>query len=277
MKHILVPIDFSDDSLNALEYAIMLANYKGYGIRLIYVKRKNADYNASFSLKDFDEVLKSGIEDRFEKIVSDYSKSLKKTFDYKIREGRVYNEICNQAKYGDAEMVVMGTHGVNGFEEKWRGSNAFRVVSKACCPVLTVRYSFPKRPIDKIVLPIDISKETRLKVPYLVTLAKLFKAELHVVDVRENNRISTRRTLSEYMSQIMNYLEAHKIKCTKESLKGTNLANSVIEYAILNDVDLIGIVTETSSAARHFWMGDYTQQMVNHSPIPVLSINTRND
>ena len=54
MKHLLVPIDFSNDSLNALEFAIILANRMKLGIRLIHVKRKNADYNPSFNLKDFD-------------------------------------------------------------------------------------------------------------------------------------------------------------------------------------------------------------------------------
>lgn len=270
-KHILVPVDFSSDSIHALEHAIMIANNLGFDIRLIHVKRKNADYDASFNLKDFDEVVKSGIEDNFEKVIADYQKELKGRFDYKIREGRIYTEICNQAKYDDAELIVMGTHGVSGFEEKWIGSNAYRVVSHATCPVVTIRYNFPKRDIKKIVMPIDLSEETRQKVPFITKLAQLFNAELHVVDIRENNKVATRKKLNEYTAQVVAYLKRRKVNFKRESLKGGNLADITIEYALLEDADLIATMTELNEKARLFWMGQYAQQMVNHSPIPVIS------
>jgi nucleotide-binding universal stress UspA family protein len=277
MKHLLVPIDFSNDSINALEHSIMIANKLSLDIMLIHVKRKNADYDSSFNLKDFDEVVRSGVTDNFEQIVHSYSKKLKGAFYYKIREGRIYNEICHQAKYGDSEMIIMGTHGVSGFEEKWVGSNAFRVVNNAVCPVLTTRYSFPRRPIKKIVLPIDSCKDTRLKVPKTVELALIFGAELHVVDVRVTNKMATRNTLDAYMNQIITYLKRHKVKWVHESLKGKNLTSIVIEYALLVDADLIAIMNEQSEKSRHFWLGPYAQQMVNHSPVPVLSFNSSID
>jgi len=277
MKHILVPIDFSNDSINALEHAIMIANYTDCGIRLIHVKRKNADYDASFNLHDFDEVLRSGVIDNFERTIQLYKKELKGEFDYRIREGRIYTEICHQAKYGDAEMIIMGTHGVSGFEERWVGSNAFRIVSNATVPVLPIRYSFPKREINKIILPIDISKESRQKVPLVAGLALLFGAELHVIDIRQDNKVVTRKTLNEYIDQVMIYLKRRKVKCVRESLKGNNLSNLVIEYALLCDADLIAVMLETNERTLPFWVEPYAQQMVNHSPIPVLSIRPTGD
>ncbi|MGE4289872.1 MAG: universal stress protein [Salinivirgaceae bacterium] len=277
MKHILVPIDFSSDSINALEHSIMIANKLSMDLMMIHVKRKNADYDPSFNLNDFDEVVRSGVIDNFEQIVHQYQKQLKGVFHYRIREGRIYTEICHQAKYGDAEMIIMGTHGVSGFEEKWVGSNAFRVVSNAICPVLTTRYSFPKRPIKKIVMPIDISKDTRLKVPKTVELALIFGAELHVVDVRDNNKSSTKKILEEYILQIGAYLKRHKVKWVHESIKGKNLTSSIIEHALLMDADLISIMNEQNEKARNIWLGPYAQQMVNHSPVPVLSFQSGGD
>ncbi len=274
MNHILVPIDFSSDSINALEHSIMIANKLSMDIMLIHVKRKNADYDASFNLKDFDEVVKSGVTDNFEQIVDRYKILLKGSFDYRIREGRIYTEICHQAKYGDAEMIIMGTHGVSGFEEKWVGSNAFRVVSNAICPVLTTRYSFPKRAIKKIVMPIDTTKDTRIKVPKTVELALIFGAELHIVDVRDNNKTATRKILEEYMAQVITYLKRHKVKWIRESLRGKNITTSVIEYALLVDADLISIMNEQNDKSRNLWMGAYAEQMVNHSPVPVLSFKS---
>lgn len=271
MKHILVPIDFSSDSLNALEHAIMIANRLNLNIMLIHVKRKNADYDPSFNLKDFDEVVKSGVIENFEKIIEQYQKNLKGSFDYRIREGRIYTEICHQAKYGDAEMIIMGTHGVSGFEEKWAGSNAFRVASNAVCPVLTTRYSFPMRTIRKIIMPIYDNKVTRLKVPKTVEIALIFGAELHIVDIRDNNKTATKKKLDDYTNEVIAYLKRHKVKWIRESLRGKNPTSVLIEYALLMDADLITIMDERSEKSHQFWLGSYAQQMVNHSPVPVLS------
>lgn len=275
MSHLLIPIDFSKDSVNALEHGIILANKLKTDIRLIHVKRKNADYNSSFTLHDFDEVLLSGIEDNFENLISSYQKKVKGKIDFRIREGRVYNEVCNQAKYGDADLIIMGTHGVSGFEEKWVGSNAFRIVSHSSCPVFTIRFNFPKRIIKRIILPIDNTLETRQKVPYVAKLAQLFKAEVHVVDVRENNRSKTIKNLEEYITQVVAFLERRKVKLVRESLQGKNITDITIEYAIVADADLIAIMNEKSERTKHIWLGPYAQQMVNHSPIPVLSFQTK--
>ncbi len=275
MSHILVPIDFSKDSINAFEHSILMANTMAYDIRLIHVKRKNADYNASFNLNDFDEVLISGIEDNFENLIATYKSDVKGEIDYRIREGRVYNEICNQAKYGDSDLIIMGTHGVSGFEEKWVGSNAFRIVNHASCPVITIRYNFPSRTIKKIVLPIDTSEETRQKVPFIAQLALIFKAEVHIIDVRDNNKVSTQKILDGYISQILSYLKRRKIKCVRDSLKGRNFADIIMEYALLCDADLIAIMSEANEVGKQIWLGSYAQQMVNHSPIPIISFQAK--
>lgn len=271
MSHILVPIDFSNTSINALEHSILIANMLDCNIRLIHVKRKDADYNSSFNPDDFDEVMISGAEDNFENLIGIYKKQINGKIDYKIREGRIYTEVCNQANYGDSEMIVMGTHGVSGFEERWIGSNAFRIVSNATCPVVTIRYNFPKREIKKIILPIDITKDTRRKVPFVAKLAQAFNAEVLIVDVREDNKASTMRKLHEYVSLVISYLHRRKIKFTCDSLKGKNIADVIIEYALLSDADLIAITNKPNNNARNFWQDSRAQQMVNHSPIPIMS------
>ncbi len=270
-KHILVPIDFSNDSISALEYAILLSNQLNYNIRLIHVKRQNADYNASFNFSDFDEVIKSGVRDSFERITKEYSKEAKGIIDYKIREGRIYTEICNQAKYGDAELIIMGTHGVSGFEEHWAGSNAFRVASNASCPVVTIRYNFPLRPIKKILLPIDSSLESRQKVPFVAEMALLYNAELHIIDIRGNNKAQTLKKLNEYMSQVSLYLERRKVKVIRDSIKANNIAESCIEYGLMVDADLIAIMTGQNKRQSNILLAAYAQQMINHSPVPIIS------
>jgi len=270
----LVPIDFSSDSIRALEYAFGLSKILESKVKLIHVKRQNADYDASFNLNDFDEVLQNKVEDNFSQLIGKMAIKYKTDIDYSIREGRIYTEICNQAKYGDSQLIIMGTHGVSGFEERWVGSNAYRVVSHSPCPVITVRNNFPMRAIKKIILPIDKSAYSRQKVPFVVNLAKRLQAELFIVALRENDRSGTLKIIEEYMTQVKAYVKRRNINCSYENLKGRNLADLCIEYALLNDADIVAIMTEQNDNTKSFWLGQYAQQMVNHSPVPVLSFRS---
>jgi len=155
MKEIIVAIDFSKGSLYALELAIDIANKTNANIMMVWVDSE-ADSDSEF--------LASGSEARndaklhIEKIQKDYQpKLVNSTLSYKLRKGRVYSEIANQAKYNDAELIIAGTHGASGFEKMWMGSNAFRIVTYAPCPVITIRYGFNfNKKLEKIILPIGI-------------------------------------------------------------------------------------------------------------------------
>jgi nucleotide-binding universal stress UspA family protein len=60
-----------------------------------------------------------------------------------------------------------------------------------------------------------------------------------------------------------------------ESVETSNLADAMIGYAREVDANLISIMTEQETSTSNLWMGPYAQQVVNHSPIPVLSIHSR--
>ncbi len=269
MKKILVPIDFSKDSINALEHGIALAKGIGADVRIMYVKKfKKSQLPFIEGLEEFQG---RPIEDYLDHLIEKHKGELKGNLDYKVREGKVFREVSNQAKYDDSHLIMMGTHGISGFEELWLGSNAFRVVSNAECPVLTVRHGFGKRDIKKIVLPIDITKESRLKVPFVAELAQDLGAEVHIIAIRETNRPMIIKKLDTYTEQVQEYVEGKGVKCTKEVLFGSNLTDITIEYALSINADLIAIMTEQAENTKNIWLGPYAQQMVNHSPIPILT------
>ena len=271
MKKIHVPIDFSADSVNALEFAITLANVIDAEVRMIHVK-KNKNFELPFYFKDFDLAIGKSLDDFMDILINKYKSTCKNRLDYKIREGNIFKEITNQAKYDDAYMIIMGTHGVSGFEELWIGSNAFRVVSNSPCPVITIRNGFLIRNFKNIVIPIDLSPDSRHKVPYITELAKFFNATVHVVGVSEISKSDIVAKINTYCTQVEEYMKEKGVPCVKEIITGSNITDLTIEYAKKVDAELISIMTEqlTNNA---FWLGPYAQQMVNHSPIPVLSIS----
>jgi nucleotide-binding universal stress UspA family protein len=214
------------------------------------------------------------VKNKFEEIINkNRKKLLKGKIEYKIRKGKVYKEIVNQATYSDAFLIVAGTHGASGFEEFWIGSNAYRIVAAASCPVITIRNGFCLlESTSKILLPIDSTLETRQKVPFTTELAKAFGAEIILLSLYTSSVKEVKEIVDSYAQQAKNYIVKHTVRYSsdKSQVEG-NLADNVIEYAVKNNVDLISIMTEQEISATNLILGTYAQQIVNHSPIPVLS------
>ncbi len=273
MKQIIVAIDFSRCSIHALEYAINFANTFKASILMVWVDNQSSDETAMpIEVPESRRVIANNLEALVEK----YKDKLKQgEITYKIRRGKVHQEIANQAKYIDAELVVAGTHGVSGFEEFWIGSNAYRIVTYAPCPVITVRTNYEFDDIKKIVLPIDSSLETRQKVPYTTKVAKYFGSEIHIVSLYSSTIKAVKYKVDNYSKQVQKYLDEEKVPYKVETVEAENITNASIEYAKAVDADMIAIMTEQETTTANLFLGAYAQQMVNHSPIPVLSIHAK--
>ena len=268
MKTIIVPLDFSDESKTGLDLALMLAKETGAHIQLIHVTGKNTGNKNELLEKDT-ELAKS----KFENILKECKEkgNINCALNYTIREGQIFREIADMAdKYEDA-VTVLSTHGASGFEELFIGGNAYKITSHSRTPVITVRRSKIPSHIDKIVLPLDITFQTREKVPYTVELAKVFKSKIHLLTIRLSNLKSIEKKLHQYAGQVASYLDSHKIPYTVEHLHGKNLTDLTLEYSRSVDADLISIMTEQEKSASNLLLGNFAHQMINKAFIPVLS------
>jgi len=270
MKHIIVPIDFSKESLNGLRLAILFANQFGSNIQMVYVQKPVSEFG------------RVGVEEEhriasknFEKLVEEYSSKLNDSLSlsYIIKKGKVYREVVNQAQAFEDTAIICSTHGASGFEEFFIGSNSFKIISATECPVITIRHDSAPHEIKKIVMPIDITSDTRQKVPITTEIAKMFGAEIHVVSVSSIQTDEVVTKLNAYTKQVCDYLKDYDVPYKTSSLNGDNVTDITIEYALDINADLISIMTEQSRALSNFVLGSYAQQMLSKSPIPVLSVN----
>jgi nucleotide-binding universal stress UspA family protein len=273
-KEIIVAIDFSDCSINAFEHAITIAQRAKADIRLVWVNK--ATQQRTVALKSPEEALADALQ-TFEEMVATYESKLgENTIDYKIREGKVYREIINQAKEDDAFLIVAGTHGSSGFEEFWIGSNAQKIVSASLSPVITIRGGVKiDRNLTKIILPVDSTLETRQKVPFTALIAKYFEAKVYVLSIYTTEIETIRRNVEKYSRQVTEYLEENEIPYELDKIESDNLTDSTIDFALKKDANLISIMTEQEKTTKNLWLGPYAHQMVNHSPVPVLSIHPK--
>jgi nucleotide-binding universal stress UspA family protein len=274
MIKIISAIDFSKCSIHALEYTINLANHVSADVIMVWVDTTPlADTDMSVISREHRIEIKS----QFDEVMDKYAPTLKKgELSFKLRKGKVYQEIANQAKYDDVSIIVAGSHGVSGFEKFWIGSNAYRMVSSAPCPVITIRHDFNfRKKINKIVVPIDDTLETRQKVPFTVRIAKLYGSELHLTAVYSTKFKTIRRKVDHYVEQVAKFVYDHNVKFKVEVLEADNITTSVIAYCDKINADLVSIMTEQETTASNIILGPYAQQMVNNSAIPVLSIQAR--
>lgn len=273
MANIIAAIDFSDCSVNALEHAVSIASRGTLDVHMIWVNNPSVTKTTIYS--ESSSGLIDEIRKQFGKLIEKYSPLLPdSTIDFVIREGKVYREIIDEAREMESLCIVMGTHGVSGFEQFWIGSNANKLISVATCPVITLRAGIDiKHDMKYIVMPIDSTLDTRQKVPFTAYLARLFDAEIYVLSVYASKYKSIQKRVDEYTDQVCEYLEDEGIKFNRDVLMCDNLTTGTIDYAKRVRANLISIMTEQETSPFNLLVGPYAQQMVNNSPFPVLSIN----
>lgn len=274
MKDIIVGIDFSKNSIHALEYAIDVANAIEANIFMIHVDKPYSS-ESLFSRKGSEHSEK--VVNVFEKLIKKYKPLVKGNLSYKIRKGKIQQEMINQAKYLDAYLMIIGTHGVSGFEEFWIGSNAYRIVTSAPCPVVTIREGFvwKKKNLSKIILPIDSTIESRQKVPVVTEIALGCNAEIHVLAVHTSKQKDIRNLVDKYAQQACDFIKSKNGKFRVVPIDCDNLAKATIEYSVKENADLIAVMTEQETTTSNIWLGTYAQQLVNYSLVPVLSVKSK--
>lgn len=142
IRHILVPIDFSAYSKNALRYAVPMAEQYGAMLHLVYVIEPTIyppDLGfGQIVLPSVEEELRSKSKAQLENLIADEIGSRVKA-EAVVRTGKPHQEILREADEKDIDLIIVATHGHTGVEQILFGSTAMRIVRLAKCPVLTVR------------------------------------------------------------------------------------------------------------------------------------------
>lgn len=277
MKRVLVPIDFSENSMLALKHGIVIANKLQANLRIVHVKTGNS-YAPEFGRDEIDLRINNRIENWMEFIFSKYQDKYTVTngkFDFKVREGHVVQQLVNQAHYDDTTLIVIGSHGASGFTDRWIGSNAFRLVVDAPCPVLVMRpnMSFDSS-FSRILIPVNLRKSSRRKLPVVAGVAKLFNAKVCLVGIRQTNLKYIFSQLLATLRQVENYLvnSAGLTIESKTTLTGGDLSKKLIDYATEVGADMMSVDVVVNSGRLTEKFRPFLNDIINKAKCPVLAI-----
>ena len=274
---ILIPVDFSKTSLNAVKYAAFMAQFTKGELVLVHVQNKNDLLDIimpAVKLKDI-SVITDFLAEKLEKIATDIKKRYGIKVSTFVSTGHITSEIVNMAEETKSTLIVMGTHGKDSDNGFFLGSNAYRVLTKSEIPVMTVQTAADKLGFQNILLPLDSSYHSRQKVDSAIQMANIFASHLHVIGLLhsgDKGEENYKYKMDTIMGQIIKLAEKKNVTCTTEIQFVDNRSKKTLSYAKKVKADLIIAMTDQDAEFSSIVLGNYIHQLTNYSKIPVLSI-----
>ena len=229
-----------------------------------------------FSKQQHDD-LKKKHQDQLDELAQKVSKQNNIVVNSLVAKGSIYDKITEVAELINATMIIMGTNGNEGFKKKFIGSNALKVVRESTIPVITIKGKHHRNGCKNIVLPLDLSKETREKVSKAIELSKIFPdSTIRVVSILQTNDEFIVNKITRQFDQVVAFLEKEGVSFTSElinDIKGDEkLSEIILRYAEEVEGDLILIMTQQEVNFTKYFIGSSAQGIINNSTIPVMSI-----
>lgn len=273
-SRILVPIGFSEQSILALDHAILLAKKTHAEIVLLSVMEDAGLFARLFSSEAEKQMerMKEETIVKLEELIAKH-KSSGVRMSHMTAQGSVHEEIAEVAKMLDVTLVVMGTNGKPGnFKKKTIGSNAYRVVNNVKPPVITINGGLEPHEFKKIIFPIVLDRRSREKVGTAIHYARLFEAEIRIVGVSKNKEEAQKLNVS--LKQTMNFLAEKGIQVTGEVIReeGKGVAEATLDYAEQNNGDLIIIMEEGEQGRGLRIFSNDVEKIIYNAKAPVMSV-----
>ena len=254
---ILIPIDFSKQSLIAIEQSYNLAKFTKSKIILMHASpNSNVDHQ-----KDLEEMVdkitnESGLKAEFLNI-----------------KGDIYELIDKTAEELECALIVIGLDTQVRFRSFMGVTNVGKFIKQAPCPIITIRSVDSRNNCRNILIHIDLSAESREKVGTAVQFAKYYNATIKIISVFSPSDEKYENELLPYLNQVKKFIKDRGVNCTNKSITSNNVAEAIVNYANNNDCDIIIQMNKKDLSLGEMFVGDLSLKVVETSNIPVLSVN----
>lgn len=282
IHNILVPVDFSSASKNAMDYAIFMAEKLKASITILHSFHTTTAEAISDAWKiAFNETLSHTRQDSRAELdawlqaLRDTRPGLKCSAMY--MDGNLEENTAALALKKEIDLVVMGTDGAHTFSELLAGSHTARVMEKVKCPVLAVPALFKLQVLDKMVYATNYMEGDENLISELAGLAKIFGAELIVVHVvNEDLSEGADECLSESYVEGLS-METGYDKLKFQCIKSRDPYDELTRLAESSLADLIAICHRDRNTISAFLEKGMARKLVHRSEIPLLVFHPLQD
>ncbi|WP_375561039.1 universal stress protein [Bernardetia sp. OM2101] len=273
MQTIFVPLDFSENSLQALRHAIELAKTSDSKIIVFHSYQPPQMGGGSFTGKrKLTDLGKQEAEDNMYKVVM----RLKETepdldFEHLVVDGDPMQRILFYSEKEESDLIVMGTKGASGLTEVFLGSVAAKVIKDASCPVVIVPEESLKGTYERIVYATSLIADDKGVLNYLKGLATDFKAKLECIHIEKDAETNAKfqafgRNYTE-ISADNNYVSFKTIPKQEE---GDQVEDVLLEYIKENPLTLLVMLRRERDFVQRLFGHSVTKKMAYHAESPLL-------
>ncbi|WP_439152312.1 universal stress protein [Winogradskyella sp.] len=273
MKNILLLTDFSDNSINAINYALKLFSGSICNFYLFHVELSNTylsdDLMAGGTKSIYDSLVKKSKTQLKTLLKNLKSKSKHEDFEFEMLiDHDVFTDAIKQVvDLKQIELIVMGTNGITGAKEVVFGSNTINVIRKVYCPTLVIPEDFEYRAPNQVLLPLDLYDALSGDAfTAVLNFTKRFGKKLHMVRVNPNNEDAVEQEKDKQnIDTLLTDLDFEYHMVTD-----IPMPQVVDSYVQINNIQITTLLVQEESLFERFFIGSPTTKISNKLRVPLL-------
>lgn len=273
-RRILVPVGFSEQSLRALDQALIVAKSIGAEVSVISVIESNSFWEKLMNKeRDLDKLKDETLASLME--VIDEREHIGVHIEPMVSRGAVHEEIARAVDMLAPEIIVMGTNGrPENLGKKFVGSNAYRVMKDVKEPIIIMRGERGFSTVDRMVFPIMLDRKSKEKVGECLHWARIWDAEVNIVAAASSEK--EKGKLKPHVLQVHEYINKHGIKASWEIIdaNGKTTPMAVLDYCDEVNADMLMIMDDDDDALTRI-AGNEVEDVLYNAEIPVMCVTPK--
>ncbi len=274
MKKLLCPIDFSEVSINALEFAVAIGEKEKSTLTLINVvtpSNFNKILNTNHVKEEYEQLL-STIEIKLSAISKEIIKISKKkglmACDYIVKSGDIIDILSDIVATEKYDLIVTGATGHSAYKKKYLGGTAEKIIQHMRCSILCVPENYNFHGINKIVYATDYLEEDKLAIQQLITMAVLFEAKVNILHVSHHNDTIDKAIFEEFKDELMSFIKYDNISFDRVVFD--HVANGIDEHMKKTDSDLLVFLSKKINFLESLYHKSLTLHLEKFTDYPLM-------
>jgi nucleotide-binding universal stress UspA family protein len=273
IQHILVPVDFSDCSINALHYAIQFSLNIPNQVELTILNTYNvpmdySDINISFGPGANTIEVEERIGKEFKHLAHKFPLLKKLKYQTIIQQNNLCDAISEVLEKTPAELIILGSKGASGVDAVVLGSNAHRVIKGGFAPVLMIPANTSYTSIKNITLSSDYKGLIDDAIEPLKDISLLNNSKIHLLHISNNPLLDIKR--SEAAKNLAVHLKAlpHQFHFMLDE----RIEHSINAFIKKESIDLLVVVPRKKGLFERLFQKSESKSLIFHSKIPLLAL-----